>query len=234
MTNHEFNTVKVADGTEIDLYTAFPEGQGSFPALIVIQEAYGVNQHIKNVCEKFCKEGYAVVAPDIFHRTARKLDAPYGDFQAVMPHYQAVTNEGLAADLKATYDFLQQQDNVVKDKAGCVGYCLGGRVAFLANAVLPLSAAVSYYGGGLDQLTDKAKDLHGDHLFFWGGKDQHITPDKVDAIVNAVKDAGKNYTSVFISYADHAFSCDDRPNYHPQAAKEAWAHTLAFFESRLK
>ena len=234
MKNHEFNTVKVSDGTEIDLYTAFPEGEGNFPAIIVIQEAFGVNHHIRNVAEKYCKEGYAVVSPDIFHRTGRLLDLSYNDFSKVMPHYQAVTNEGLAADLKASYDFLQQQDNVVKDKIGSVGYCLGGKVSFLANAVLPLSAAVSYYGGSLEQLTGMAADLHAPHLFFWGGLDKHITPDKVDAVIDAVKAAGKDYTNVVISYADHAFSCDERPSYNALASKEAWAHSLAFFDNRLK
>ncbi len=234
MNNHEFNTVKVSDGTELDLYVAVPEGEGNFPGLIVIQEAYGVNHHIRNVCERFCKEGYAVVSPDIFHRTMRRFDGVYDDFATVMPHYQAVTNQTLAADLQACFDWFQQQDNVVKDKIGSVGYCLGGRVSFLANTVLPLSAGVSYYGGRLDQLAGEAGKLNGDHLFFWGGKDVHITQDKVDTIINAVKAAGKNYTSVTISYADHAFSCDERPNYHPLAAKEAWAHTLAFFENRLR
>jgi carboxymethylenebutenolidase len=234
MINHEFNTVKVSDGTEIDLYTAFPEGVGSYPAIIVIQEAFGVNQHIRKVAEEYCAAGYAVVSPDIFHRTGRLLDLPYNDFSQVMPHYQAVTNEGLIADLKAAYDFLQQQDNVVKDKIGSVGFCLGGRVSFIANISLPLAAAVSYYGGGLELLADQASEMHAPHLFFWGGLDQHITPDKVDTIINAVKEAGKEYTNVVISYADHAFSCDERPNYNALATKEAWAHTLAFFDNRLK
>jgi carboxymethylenebutenolidase len=234
MTNHEFNTVQAADGTEIDLYVAIPEGDGNFPALIVIQEAFGVNHHIRNVCERLCKEGYAVASPDLFHRTARRFEGSYTDFPAVMPHYQAITNETLTADLKASYDFLQQQDNVVKDKVGSIGFCLGGRVSFLANAVLPLVAAVSYYGGALEQLAGEAPNLHADHLFYWGGKDTHITQDKIDTIVDAVKAAGKNYTTVTISYADHGFNCDERASYNPLAAKEAWAHTLAFFENRLK
>ena len=234
MTNHEFNTVKVSDGTEIDLYAAFPEGTENYPAIIVIQEAFGVNHHIRNVCERFCKEGYAVVSPDLFHRTARLFEGSYTDFSSVMPHYQALTKEGLSADLKTSFDFLTQQDNVIKDKVGSVGYCLGGRVSFLANAVLPLSAAVSYYAGSVEQLADEAPNLHADHLFFWGGLDKHITPDKIDIIINAVKDAGKSYTNVVISYADHAFSCDERPSYNPRAATEAWAHTRAFFENRLK
>ena len=234
MNNHTFNTIQIADGTEMDIYIAFPEGQGNYPAIIVLQEAFGVNHHIRNMAERFCAEGYAVIAPDLFHRTAHRLEGSYSDFSALMPHFQAITNEGLTADLQASYNWLQQQESVLKGKTGSVGYCLGGRVSFLANTVLPLSAAVSYYGGGVEQLADKAPDLHGPHLFYWGGKDEHIGQDKTDAIVNAVKDAGKDYTSVTISYADHGFNCDERSSYHPLAAKEAWAYTLAFFDNRLK
>lgn len=234
MTNHEFNTVKLADHTEVDLYTAFPEGNGPFPAIILIQEAFGVNHHIRNVAERLCAEGYAVVSPDLFHRTARRLEVGYNDFASVAPHFQAITKEGLTADLKGAYEFLQQQDTVKKDKIGSVGFCLGGRVSFLANAVLPLSAAVSYYGGGLDQFADDAVNLNGPHLFYWGGLDKHIPQETISTIVNAVKTAGKDYTSVTISYADHGFNCDERESYQPLAAKEAWAHTLAFFENRLK
>ena len=233
MRNHEFNTIAVADGTEIDTYIAFPETEEALPAIILFQEAYGVNGHIRSIAERLCDEGYAVAAPDLFHRTARRIEIAYTDFEAALPHFQAITKEGLSADVKAVYDWLNRQ-NVRKGKTGCIGFCLGGRVAYIANTVVPMAAAVSYYGGGLDQLTADAPKLHGPHLFFWGGKDKHITPDKVEKTISAVRKAGKEYTSVVISCADHAFNCDERPSYHPQAAKEAWAHTLAFFESRLK
>lgn len=234
MINHDFNTVLTADGTEMALYAAFPQGKGSFPAIIVLQEAFGVNNHIRNICERLCNEGYAAVSPDLFHRTAPRFEGSYTDFSAVMPHYQALKKEELITDLRAAFNFLQQQDNVIKDKIGSIGFCLGGRVSFLANAILPLAVAVSYYGGGLDQLTDEAPNLHGPHLFFWGGLDKHITQDKIDTIINAVKAAGKDYATVTISYADHAFNSDERPSYHPLAAKEAWAHCLSFFANRLK
>jgi carboxymethylenebutenolidase len=234
MTNHEFNTVKVADGTEIELYTAIPEGEGPFPGIILLQEAFGVNHHIRNVAERLCAEGYVVVAPDIFHRTIHRLEVDYNDFAAAMPHYSAITNEGLTADLKASYDWLGQQENVSHDKIGSIGFCLGGRVSFLANAVLPLSVAVSYYGGGLEQLAAEAVNLSGPQLFYWGGQDHHITKDKIAAIIGAVEAAGKEYTTVSISYADHGFNCDERASYNPLAAKEAWAHTLAFLGNRLK
>lgn len=235
MINHDFNTVKVSDGTEIELYVAMPEGAGPFPAIIVLQEAFGVNDHIRDITERFCAEGYAVVSPDLFHRTAHRIEVAYTDFATLaLPHYLALTVEGLTADLEACYDWLAFQKNVMQEHIGSVGYCLGGKVSFLANSVLPLSAAVSYYGGGVEQLADRAGSLSGAHLFFWGGKDEHVTKEHAESITAAVAAAGKDYTSVTISYADHGFNCEVRPSYHPLAAKEAWAHTLAFLENRLK
>ncbi|NLP57289.1 dienelactone hydrolase family protein [Lutibacter sp. B1] len=232
--NHEFNSISVADGTELDAYIAIPGSDGKVPGIILLQEAFGVNHHIESIAERLCTEGYAVVAPDLFHRTINRLVVPYTNFSEAIPHYQAITKEGLSFDFQAVYDWFQQQDIINKDKIGSIGFCLGGRASFLANARLPLAAGVSYYGGGLDQWTDEAENLYADHLFFWGGKDQHITAEVVETIINAVKKAGKEYTNVVFSSADHGFHCDERSSYHPLAAKEAWAHTLTFFESRLK
>jgi carboxymethylenebutenolidase len=170
----------------------------------------------------------------LFHRTVRRLQGSYSDFASIMPHFHAITNEGLETDLKACYGWLQQQQNILHEKTGSVGFCLGGRVSFIANTVLPLAAAISYYGGGLDELADKAVHLQAPHMFFWGGKDAHIPQEKIDTIVNAVKAAGKDYVNTVISYADHGFHCDERDSYHPLAAKEAWATTLQFFDNRLK
>lgn len=234
MNNHSFITLQVEDGTEMDAYIAFPAGEGLFPAIIVLQEAFGVNNHIRNIAERLCNEGYVAIAPDLFHRTGRRIEVSYTDFASVRPHIEAINRQGLTADLKAAYRALQQQSNVEQEKIGSIGFCLGGRVSFIANTVLPISAAISYYGGGLDALANEAAKLHAPHLFFWGGKDTHIPQEKIDTIINAIKEAGKDYINTVISYADHGFNCDERASYHPMAAKEAWTATLAFFENRLK
>jgi carboxymethylenebutenolidase len=152
----------------------------------------------------------------------------------VLPHFQAVTHEGLGQDVRAAYDWLHSQPDVQPERIGAIGFCLGGRVAFLANAELPLCAAVSYYGGGLHLLADRAAELHAPHLFFWGGLDTHITVEQRDAIVAAVDAAGKPYVNTVISYAEHGFHCDARASYHPEAAAEAWALTLAFLQDKLR
>jgi carboxymethylenebutenolidase len=227
----KYVSLSIADGSTMATYVAHPaNGAAGSPALLLFQEAFGVNGHIRKVADSFAAEGFLVIAPELFHRTAPEhWEGSYSDFASVMPHYQALTNEGMEADIKACYQWLTEQQ-VAIDKIFSIGYCLGGKVSFLANAVVPLKAGVSYYGGGTDQIADKAKDLNGKHLFFWGGKDQHIKQENISTVTNALDAAGKDYINVKISYADHAFSCDERPNYNAMAAKEALALTLAFLK----
>ena len=225
----------VADGTQLPAYVAQPAANTPAPGIILFQEAFGVNGHIRRIAGRLAQAGYVVVAPELFHRTAAPgLEIPYTEFATqAMPHMQALTPEGLTQDAQAAYDWLQAQPNVQKDKIGAIGFCLGGRVAFLANAALPLSAAVSYYGGGTHTLAHRAPELHAPHLFFWGGLDQHIRKEDIAQVIAAVEAAGKPYINTVISYADHGFNCDERPSYNKEAAAEAWALTLAYFKEKL-
>ncbi len=227
--------LNVNDGSVVHAFTAQPSAAGTYPGIILLQEAFGVTPHIQGIAKRLAAEGYVVVAPELFHRTAAPgTELGYTNWDAIMPHYSTLTLEGMQADLEASYTWLQQQDAVIKEKIGSIGYCLGGRVSFIANFTLPLSAAVSYYGGGTHALADRAKDLHAPHLFFWGGLDTHIHAEHIDAVISAVKQHGKSYTNVVFGSADHAFNNDERPNYNADASAEAWAHTLAFFKSKLK
>jgi carboxymethylenebutenolidase len=234
MINHDFITLNCSDGTSMDAYVACPAQAGNLPALILLQEAFGVNHHIRNVAERLCKEGYVVIAPDLFHRTAKRIEIAYTDFASVAPHFQAVTYDGLNSDLSACYDWLKDQPFVNTAKIGSIGFCMGGRVAFYANAILPMAASVSFYGGRTETISHLAEKLHGPQLFFWGGLDKHITEDAINTVINAMKQAGKEYTNVVISYADHGFHCDERSSYHSLASKEAWVHTIAFLNNRLQ
>ena len=234
MSDQNFVTLSIADGGKMRAYMAFPSSAGPVPGIILLQEAFGVNHHIRSVADRLAAAGYAVIAPELFHRTAAPgLEISYSDFPSAAPHYYGITPEGLTADLQAAHTWLQTQPLVVADKIGSIGFCLGGRVSFLANAVLPLAAAVSYYGGGTQLLKDRAKDLHATHLFFWSGLDEHISKTHIAEVTEAIDAAKKPYINTIISYADHGFHCDERPSYHPEAAKEAWALTMAFFKEKL-
>ena len=227
-------TLSVKDANEMNAYVSMPQGNGPFPAVMVFQEAYGVNHHIRNVTDRIASEGYIAIAPELFHRTAPAgFESPYDNFSAVLPHFQALTTEGLINDVKAVYDWLLMQDNVLKEKIGCIGFCLGGRVSFIANSSVKLAAAVSFYGGGMHTLTDRVAAVSAPQLMFWGGKDQHIKPEHVQEVVDAFQKEQKDYINVIISYADHAFFCDERPAYHPQTAREAWGMTKEFLKNKL-
>ncbi len=227
-------TLPVKDASSMNAYVAVPAGDGPYPAIILFQEAFGVNGHIRNVADRIAGEGYVVIAPELFHRTAPAgFIAAYGDFPSVQPHYMALTTEYIIDDAQAAYDWLLTQDNVNKDKVGCIGFCLGGRAAFIANSALKLAAAVSFYGGGMHTIAERAATLSATQLMFWGGKDQHIKPEHVQAVTDALQANGKEYINVVISYADHAFFCDERPSYNSEAAKEAWGMTVAYFKNKL-
>ena len=232
----EYVTLSVSDGTSMRAYVARPEGKAR-AGLIVCQEAFGVNPHIRDVTERFAGQGYLAIAPELFHRTAPGFEGSYTDFPAVMPHMQALTDDGLTADARAAFNWLHKEAQGLA--IGAIGYCMGGRVACLTAITTPVACGVSYYGGGIapagrfPALIDRLKDLKAPMLYFWGGKDGHIGPEAVAAVDNAMRAAGKPYVNVVFSEADHGFFCDARASYNPAAAAQAWPLTLAFLETHL-
>jgi len=172
-----------------------------------------------------------VIAPELFHRTAPPgFEGKYTDFPAVMPHYQAVTTETAEADVRSAYDWLRSSAKV--SNISSVGFCMGGRVSFIANSIVALRAAVSFYGGGIAPgLLDRASKLQAPSLFVWGGLDKHITPEHRRAVTDALNAEKKIYVNAEFARADHGFFCDERAAYEPHSARQAWALTLEFLRS---
>ena len=136
----EWGELKVADGTTMRAHIARPDS-GVHPGVIVLQEAFGLNAHIREVTERFAGAGFCAIAPELLHRTITPgQEFPYGNFEAARPHVNAVTTETAGRDLKACFDWLQSQPNVDGSHISSVGFCLGGRVSFIANSVLPLNS----------------------------------------------------------------------------------------------
>ncbi|MGC9994246.1 MAG: dienelactone hydrolase family protein [Terriglobia bacterium] len=230
----EWITLKVADGTAMRVYVARPEDSNPYPGLLVYHEAFGVNAHIRDVTERFAREGYLALAPDLFHRTAPGFEGTYDQFDLAKPHVIALTHRDLEADVRSAYEWLRAQPGNQGRQIACVGFCMGGRVAVLTNVVLPVSAAISFYGGGIAPnpfspgLLDRAGDLHAPQMLLWGGLDKHLGPEVTRAVTEAIRAAGKPFVNVEFSDADHGFFCDARSSYNPNAARQAWALALAF------
>jgi carboxymethylenebutenolidase len=235
MADGTYVTLEVADGSQMRAFVARGDGAGRLPGILLFQEAFGVDAHIRDVAGRFATAGVVVVAPEFFHRTATPgFEGRYDDFPTVMTHIHALTVEGMTADITAAHARLAGESSVDDSRIAAVGYCMGGRAAYLANAAVPLAASVSYYGGGIAEgLLGRAPDLHGPQLFFWGGRDKRITPDHHRAITDALRAAGKTFVNIEFSDAEHGFFNDRRAPHHPAAARESWALVLAFLRDHV-
>jgi carboxymethylenebutenolidase len=229
--------VETADG-EMGIYDAQPQGPVS-GAVIVLQEAFGVNDHIEDVCRRFAAAGYRAVAPHLFHRSGDPV-LSYGDIEKVMPHMQALSEAGLGADLDATSSYLESLGFGLKS-TGVVGFCMGGTVAFLAAARYPLGAAVTFYGGGVAEgrfgmpsLVELASELQTPWLGLFGDLDQGIPVEHVETLRVAISGAPVEAEIVRYADADHGFHCDARQSYHEESARDAWSRTLDWFACNLR
>jgi len=208
----------------MNAYVARPADGTTHPGLLVFQEAFGVNAHIRELTERFARAGLVAIAPELFHRTGTGFEGDYSDFSSCVPHMKAMSVEGTTQDIRAAYDWLRNDPQVRNDAIASIGFCMGGRASFLANATIPLQAAISFYGGGIAPgLLPKAADLHSPMLFFWGGRDKHIPQEQIRAVVDECKRLGKPYVNLEISEADHGFFCDARASYHAEASSLAWS-----------
>lgn len=214
-------------------YVVRPDSERPRAGIVVFQEAYGVNDHIRDVAGRFAQLGLVAVAPELFHRTGRGFEAPYdtdGAWAAIEPHYKALSTTGLSDDAQAAYDFLADGEGL-----GVIvnaGFCMGGRASYVANAQAPFAAAISFYGGGIaPDLLNLAPKQSGPILMFWGGLDANIKPEHYRAVADALGAAGKTQEQVLFSQAGHGFFCDQRKSYNAQASEQAWALCVAFLRS---
>jgi len=232
----EWITLNVADGTTMRAYVARPQDINHHTGLLLYHEAFGVNAHIRDVAERLAREGFVTVAPELFHRTAPGFEAAYSEFELAKPHVRALTDQNMEVDVRAAYEWLHAEPGTQGRQIACMGFCMGGRVTFLTNALLPVSAAISFYGGGIAPnrygpgLLSRAGDLHAPQLLFWGGLDTHIPPEQTRMVAESLRAVGKPFVNVEFSDANHGFFCDARSSYNTNAARQAWALVLTFLK----
>ena len=230
--------LNTSDG-KMDAYVAQPKDGGSYPGVVVIQEAFGVNDHIKKVTDRLAGEGYVAIAPDIFHREAERL-IPYSDMSKAIATLQRVQDPKAMEDVGAAIAHLKSQKNVKSGSIGVVGFCMGGRLTYLtaAHHANDVKAAVPYYGGGIPMGNPSPLSRTGEikcpmYLFF-GGKDQLIPLAQVDQIKGELTNKKVAFQMNVYPDAGHGFNCDDRGSYHEASAKDAWEKTKSFFGQHLK
>jgi carboxymethylenebutenolidase len=223
----------------MDLYDVTPDVNPS-GAVIVIQEAFGVNEHIRDVTRRFAAAGFRAVAPTMFHRAGGGT-APYGDFSKVLPLFAGVSDAGIVADVDATIGYLRRA-GFADERIGIVGFCFGGRVTFLVATRRRLGAAVGFYGGGIvtkrlplfDPLIGDAAALATPWLGLFGDEDSGIPIADVEQL-RATLDRETMTAHEIVRYpgAEHGFHCDVRPSYNEAAAKDGWKRTLDWLRRHL-
>lgn len=208
-------------------------------AVTVIQEAFGVNGHIRSVVDRFAEAGYFAIAPHLFHRDGSP-EIAYDDFPSAMKYMANLSKEGLTNDLTSTTNFLATL-GYGSANIGIVGYCMGGTVAFYAATTGTVGAAVSFYGGGVENgrfglgsLIELAPSLACPWLGLYGDLDAGIPVEQVEALRTAT--ASSDYPTDIIRYADadHGFHCEGRPNvYNDADARDAHQRALNFLSAQL-
>lgn len=220
--------VPVKDGTTMPAFVARPGACTSAPGILVLQDQFGVTNFLRDTAVRFAKLGFIAIAPALYHRSG-VFDIPYdGGYEASKPHHKAVTIDGQIADAEAAYDWLVAEGKVDAGRIGAMGFCMGGRLAYVANAHRPLRAAISFYGGRIaPDLLRFAGEQNAPLLFFWGGRDDVIPKEQYRAVADGLTEAGADHDQVVFSEAGHAFFCHSRPDmYHERASREAWAMSI--------
>lgn len=213
---------------------AKPDGAGPHPAVLVIMEAFGLNDHIKGVAQRIAAEGYVTLAPDVYHRSGALETAGYDDLPAALQLMGALTDDGIVSDMKAAIATLERDGSVKADRIGITGFCMGGRISYLTACALPdkIKASAPFYGGGIP--IDRTATLQAPVLAFFGDDDPFIPMDAVKALEAEAKAKGKNVEVVVYPKAPHGFFCDERDSHRPEAAKDSWEKLKAFFAKHLK
>jgi carboxymethylenebutenolidase len=225
--------------SDLSGYYVRPTSEGTFPAIVVLMEAFGLNDYVKSICDRLAQAGYAALAPDFYHGDT----FAYTDVQNAVARLKTLNDDTVMAEFAKGLDFLAQRQEVAQ-KVGTIGFCMGGRFAFLANSAHAnaLKAAVCFYGGGIAAnpdplgraaLLDRVEAIQASTLLMYGADDASIAADEHERIALALSTHKKRYTLSVFPNAKHGFFSDRRDNYNPAAAQEAWEMTLAFFKQNL-
>lgn len=218
----------VSNGGTAPGYIAMPEGRGPFPGVIVIQEWWGLEEHIKDVARRVAAEGFVALAPDLYH--GQVATEPDEARKLVM----AMQMDQAMKDIQGGINYIKSLSTVWPKKVGVVGFCLGGSLTLRAAlASSDVGAAAPFYAGGVEQITAEVDKIKAPVFAAFGADDGSIPLDKVEAFAQELKEKGKDAEVKVYEGAPHSFFNDTRDSYREAAAQDAWAKTIALFRRSL-
>jgi carboxymethylenebutenolidase len=217
-----------SNGGHTDGYLAIPES-GNGPGVVVIQEWWGLVDHIKDVCERFAGEGFVALAPDLYHGQIAKSPDEAGKMM------MALRIDEAEKDLKGAIDYLLSHKSTTVEKVGTVGFCMGGALSlYAATKNSKVGACVVFYGGHPNVKPDLA-NLNCPLLGIYAERDGFVTPESVHELEKQLRALGKSIDAHIYPGVDHAFFNDTRPEvYNAAAAKDAWQRVIRFLRTNLQ
>ena len=242
-TTSERLTIPVGD-VSMGGYLARPTDDGKHPGVLLFMEVFGINEHIRSVVDRVAAEGYLVLAPDVFHRTAPGIELGYDEagLGKGIGLMGAVTASELVADMRAALAALEARPECGGRGIGAIGFCFGGHAAYLAACELPIAATASFYGGGVavaapgnepPPTVERSPNIGGRILCIFGENDDYIPLDQVDAVRSALSDAGTRHEVVVYPGVGHGFFCDVRDSYDEASAADALRRVTQLFSEEL-
>jgi carboxymethylenebutenolidase len=222
-----------ATGGTMPALLARPTADSRAPAVLVIQEAFGLNGHIKDVTRRIAAEGYVALAPDLYWRGGKGRTVGYDELGEAIALMQSLNDKDVVVDVGSAIAHLEKQPFVRAGGVGITGFCMGGRVSFLSACELPdkIRASVPFYGGGIP--VDRTEKLRCPVLAFFGEKDGFIPLDSVEQLKAEVKRHGKQVEVIVYPGAGHGFFCNVRASYQAAAAADSWERLKKFFAKHL-
>lgn len=231
------------ENLEIAAYLAQPTGAGPYPAVIVVQEVFGVNAHIRDVTERIARLGYVAIAPAIYQRFAPDFETGYtpADLEIGRKYKQQTKAPELLSDIQATINYLKQQSQVKSSNIGCIGFCFGGHVAYLAATLPEIKATAAFYGAGVATNTpgggsptiSQTSEIKGTIYTFFGMEDSSIPVAEVDQIEAELQKHRISHHVFRYDGAEHGFFCNQRASYNAEAAADAWEQVKQLFSTEL-
>ena len=222
------------DGGAMPCFLARPADATPRPAVLVIQEAFGLNAHIRDVACRIATEGYVALAPDLYWRGGKGRSVRYDQLPEAIALMTSLNDPEIVADVRSAITHLERQPSVEADRIGITGFCMGGRVSYLAACELPdkLKACAPFYGGGIP--VDRTERLRAPLLAFFGEEDGFIPLPQVEELKAALKRFGKQAEVVVYPGAGHGFFCNERESYRAEAAGDAWERLKKFLTTHLR
>ncbi|MCC5635743.1 dienelactone hydrolase family protein [Nostoc sp. CHAB 5844] len=225
---------------QISAYLAQPQELGTYPGIVVLQEIFGVNSHIRDVTERIAKLGYVAIAPALFDRFAPGFETGYTpeDIEVGRKYaWEQTTASELLSDIQSAIDYLKTLPQVKQNAIGCIGFCFGGHVAYLAATLPNIKATASFYGarittstpGGGEATLTRTPEISGTLYAFFGIVDASIPKEQTDEMEAELEKYKIPHRVFRYDGADHGFFCDQRGSYNPKAAADAWEEVKQLF-----